>query len=73
MIGSDDAGLQVAAAGCLLNMRQLAMAKSKRDKKNGTATISKILIRRILSTDNALSLVYKKRVCCDVMQHFTLL
>ena len=26
MIGSEDAGLQEAAAGCLLNMRQLAMA-----------------------------------------------
>ncbi|XP_067018560.1 uncharacterized protein [Acropora muricata] len=29
MIGSEDAGLQVAAAGCLLNMRQLAMANEQ--------------------------------------------
>lgn len=29
MIGSKDAGLQEAAAGCLLNMRQLAMANER--------------------------------------------
>jgi len=29
MIGSEDAGLQVAAAGCLLNMRELAMANEQ--------------------------------------------
>ena len=29
MVGSDDAGLQEAAAGCLLNMRQLAMANER--------------------------------------------
>lgn len=29
MVGSEDAGLQEAAAGCLLNMRQLAMANER--------------------------------------------
>lgn len=29
MVGSADAGLQEAAAGCLLNMRQLAMANER--------------------------------------------
>ena len=29
MIGSEDAALQEAAAGCLLNMRQLAMANER--------------------------------------------
>lgn len=29
MIGSEDAALQEAAAGCLLNMRQLAMANDR--------------------------------------------
>ncbi|XP_068688269.1 outer dynein arm-docking complex subunit 2-like [Montipora foliosa] len=37
MIGSEDAGLQEAAAGCLLNMRQLAMANERagKDQWNG--------------------------------------
>ena len=38
MVGSDDAGLQEAAAGCLLNMRQLAMAneraRQEKDSRN---------------------------------------
>ena len=36
MVGSDDAGLQEAAAGCLLNMRQLAMAneRARQDKES---------------------------------------
>lgn len=29
MVGSEDVGLQEAAAGCLLNMRQLAMANER--------------------------------------------
>ena len=32
MIGSEDAGLQEAAAGCLLHMRQLAMANERAGK-----------------------------------------
>ena len=39
MIGSEDAGLQEAAAGCLLNMRQLAMAneRAKYDKESNSS------------------------------------
>ena len=39
MIGSEDAGLQEAAAGCLLNMRQLAMAneRAKCDKESNSS------------------------------------
>lgn len=33
MIGSNDAALQEAAAGCLLNMRQLAMANERARQK----------------------------------------
>lgn len=38
MVGSEDAGLQEAAAGCLLNMRQLAMAneRAKYEKESNT-------------------------------------
>ena len=39
MVGSEDAGLQEAAAGCLLNMRQLAMA-TKRAKYDKESNIS---------------------------------
>ena len=46
---------------------------SKRDKNNGTATPTKILIWRIISADNFLSVIYKYRVFCDIMQHFMLL
>ena len=36
MVGSEDAGSQEVAAGCLLNMRQLAMAneRAKYDKES---------------------------------------
>ena len=39
MVGSEDAGLQEAAAGCLLNMRQLAMAneRAKYDKESNSS------------------------------------
>ena len=39
MIGSEDAGLQEAAAGCLLNMRQLAMAneRAKYEKESNSS------------------------------------
>ena len=38
MVGSEDAGLQEAAAGCLLNMRQLAMANERTKYKKESNT-----------------------------------